>query len=183
MGYHGSSICESGRCHMSSRVIRSQGGGQSLQDYLISMFITELIQPSSEIYFIFPYLSNYPLMDNRFNQYTALIPFAKGATIYLTDILEALVFKGSDVRVICNPERKETRLFIDRLEGRVQFKKLENNHDKVLVSEKFYLHGSMNFTYRGIHVNRESVRITTFAPEVNSALLAARERWKESLNL
>jgi hypothetical protein len=168
---------------MSSRVIRSHGGSQALQDYLASMLAAELIYPSREMYLIFPYMSNSPLFDNRANPYTALIPFAKGATIYLADVLEALVSKQCAVRIICDPKRPETQPLIAALQGKAEFRCLHDNHDKMLVTENVYLHGSMNFTYRGIYINRESIRVTNDASEISHALLAARARWEEALEI
>lgn len=167
----------------SSRLIHSYGGSQTLTDYLLSLFLIEMIQPSAELYVTAPFLSNAPFLKNYEQQYEAMFPFAKGNTIYFTDILEMIAWKGTSIRIICDPQREETKSVLAALQGKAEFRFLENNHDKGIVSENFYLHGSMNFTYRGLYVNHESVRVTDDASEVRKAMLIARHRWQEAIEL
>lgn len=165
---------------MSNRVIRSHGGSQTLKDCLISLFTIETMKPSREIYLISPFLSNSPIINNEFGQYTDIFPLVEGKIVLLSDILKTLVWKGSKVRVICDPDRDETKRFLYNLNGMVECKRLENNHEKGLVTSQFYLHGSMNFTYRGININGEKINITTNTPDVNQAMMSARARWEEA---
>lgn len=167
---------------MSSRIIR-QGEEQTLQDYLISMFAVELFQPSNEIYFMFPYLGNSPIADNCFSQYSALFPISHGSMIRMADILDVLAFKGTEVKIICNPEHEETRSLINRLNGKVHFKNLTDSYDQMIVSEKIYLQGSIKFTEEDININQDIIRVTNAPPEVSKALLTAREHWKESYDI
>jgi hypothetical protein len=165
---------------MSNRIIRSHGGSYVLKDYLVSLFVTEAMNPNKELYIISPFLSNSPLIENRHNQYTDVFPMIKSKTIYLSDILSTLAWKGLSVRIICDHERDETKPLIDSLYNQVEFRKLEQNHDKGLVTNNVFVHGSMNFTYSGIYVNKESIRTTTNPSEVNEALIAFRQRWEEA---
>jgi hypothetical protein len=165
---------------MSNRIIRSFGGSYVLRDYLVSLFVTEAMDPSKELYLISPFLSNSPLIENRHNQYTDVFPMIKSKTIYLSDILSTLAWKGMSVRVICDQEREETKPFIETLYNQIEFKKLDQNHDKGLVTNNVFVHGSMNFTYSGIYVNKESIRTTTNPSDVNEALIAFRQRWEEA---
>ncbi|MBQ4899854.1 hypothetical protein KB559_13470 [Paenibacillus sp. Marseille-P2973] len=165
---------------MYSRTVRSNRGTHTLKDMLISIFTAELIQPSEEMYLISPFMSNVPFMDNQFGHYTDLFPLVKSKQIYLSDILQTLAWKGTDVRVICDPERPETMPLLSELRGVVSFRKLEENHEKGLFTDHFYIHGSMNFTYRGVYVNKETVRSTWEEGEVRQALLSARARWQEA---
>lgn len=165
---------------MHNRTIRSHGGTQALKDCLASIFIAETLKPSREIYLISPYLSNTPIMVNQYEQYTDLFPFAEQKTIYLSDILRTLAWKGSTVRLICDPNRNETRKLLYDLQGEIEFRRLKNNHEKGLMTSSVYVHGSMNFTYYGIHINGEKVRITSEVSEVNEALISAKARWEEA---
>ncbi|RFU70013.1 phospholipase D-like domain-containing protein DpdK [Bacillus sp. V59.32b] len=165
---------------MSNRIIRSFGGSTVLRDYLVSLFVAEAMNPSPELYLISPFLSNSPLIENRNNQYTDVFPLIKSKTIYLSDILSTLAWKGVSVRVICDNDRDETKPLIDALYHQVKFRKLEQNHDKGLVSNNVFVHGSMNFTYSGIYLNKESLRTTTELSEINEALISFRQRWEES---
>lgn len=165
---------------MYSRTVRSHRGSHTLKDMLLSLFTAELIQPSREIYLISPFMSNVPFLNNRFGHYTDLFPLVKSKQIYLSDILSALQWKGADVRVICDPNRNETQPLISELREIVSFRRLEENHEKGLFTDHFYIHGSMNFTYRGVYVNKENVRSTWEPNEVSMALLSARARWEEA---
>jgi hypothetical protein len=165
---------------MSSRILRSQIGKPALRDLLISVFIAEMMNPSEELYLISPFLSNVPLIDNQLDQYTDLFPLNNSKNIYLSDILLSLVWKGSAVRVICDPDRKETQGFIHEVYDKVELRKLEPNHEKGLFTDHIYLHGSMNFTYRGMFVNLEKIQSTCKPSEVRQNLIAARGRWEEA---
>ncbi|MGF6950197.1 phosphatidylserine/phosphatidylglycerophosphate/cardiolipin synthase-like enzyme [Neobacillus sp. B4I6] len=165
---------------MSNRIIRSFGGSYVLRDYLVSLFVAEAMNPSKELYLISPYLSNSPLIENRHNQYTDVFPMIKAKTIYLSDILSTLAWKGISVRIICDQDREETKPLIDLLYNQVSFRKLEQNHDKGLVTDHVFVHGSMNFTYSGIYLNKESIRTTNDSSDVNGALIAFRQRWEEA---
>lgn len=165
---------------MYSRTIRSQTGNYTLQDLLISVFVTELMHPSEEVYLISPYLSNVPMIDNQLETYSDLFPMVRNRWIYLSDILLTLAWKGSSVRVICDPDRPESQGIIAELRDQIEMRKLQDNHEKGLFTERIYLHGSMNFTYRGVYVNLESVRTTFHPSEVHQNLIAARGRWEEA---
>ncbi|WP_312474695.1 phospholipase D-like domain-containing protein DpdK [Neobacillus sp.] len=164
---------------MLNRTIRSHNSAVTLRDCLVSIFSLEAALPSKEVYLISPFLSNSPIIHNALGQYTDLFPLAEGKIIYLSDILNTLSWKGSKIRVICDPDRVETERFISLLKN-VEIKKLNNNHEKGLMTNRIYLHGSMNFTFRGININGENVRITSDGSEVSQALMAARARWEEA---
>jgi hypothetical protein len=166
---------------MHSRMIRTTEGSTSLRDLLVSLLITECMNPGKELYLISPFMSNVPLIDNRLGNYGDLFPFAGGRSIHLADILQSLAWKGTSVRIICDPERPETRPFYAQLCQDIAFRVLNENHEKGLFTEHFYIHGSMNFTYRGVHVNKENIRTTRQPSEIWSALIAARERWEEAV--
>lgn len=165
---------------MLSRTIRSHGGTQTLKDSLTTLFSLEVIKPSQEVYLISPFLSNAPIMDNKLNGYTDLFPNSYNKMITLADILRTLAWNQVKVRAICNPERKETRQFLEVLGTDIEVRELKNNHEKGLVTSNFYIHGSMNFTYSGININGEHVRITYNTSEINQALMSARARWEEA---
>lgn len=165
---------------MYSRIIRSQGGSQTLKDCLVSLLALEAICPSKEIYIISPWISNAEIIADHHSKFTNLFPFIVSKKITLADILLTYVWRGSIVRLICNPEHKSTKSFLEILGNRVEYKTLTDNHEKGMVTDNFYLHGSMNFTYSGIYINGECVRITTEQPDINSALISVRARWEES---
>lgn len=165
---------------MPSRIIRSHGGSQILLDSLVSLLTLEAMNPSKEIYIISPWLSNSPLTDNRNNKLSTICPFLNTRTVYLSDLLFTYAWRGTKVRLICKPEHKYTHDFLNLMGDKVEYRVLDDNHEKGLFTNMFYLHGSMNFTFYGINVNSECIRVTTEQAEVNAALLAARARWEEA---
>ena len=60
----------------------------------------------------------------------------------------------------------------------IQVRRVETLHEKGLIGDHFYLRGSMNFTYSGIHINDEHIELTTDSEQVTRALLEARHRWE-----
>ncbi|GBF31833.1 aspartokinases [Desulfocucumis palustris] len=168
---------------MYSRVIRSQGGSQALKDCLASLLALEAIRPSREIYIISPWISNAEIITDHHSKFANLFPFITSKKITLADILLTFAWRGSTVRLICNPSQKSTSEFLGLLGGKVEHKVLSDNHEKGMVTDNFYLHGSMNFTYSGIYINGECVRITTEQPDISSALISVRARWEESVGL
>ncbi|MFW6030291.1 MAG: phospholipase D-like domain-containing protein DpdK [Halanaerobiales bacterium] len=168
---------------MSSRIIRSNGGSKLLLDNLSSLLISESINPSEEIYIISPWITNYPLINNENNKCSSIFPFAESNQIYLADIIETWAWKGSKVRIICDPNNKWTQGFIDLLDnkvGNIEYKILEDNHEKGFVTDNFYIHGSMNFTYSGIFINGERIRITSNRSEISEVLISIKARWKDA---
>ncbi len=167
---------------MYSRVVRSQGGSQALTDCLASLLALEAVYPSREIYIISPWISNAEIIADHHSKFTNLFPFITSRKITLADILLTYVWRGSTVRLICNPGQKSTREFLELLGSQVEYKVLSDNHEKGMVTDNFYLHGSMNFTYSGIYINGECVRITTEQADISSALISVRARWEESVD-
>ena len=168
---------------MSSRLIYSQGGNQALRDCLISMFSLEVIHPSKEIYIISPWITNAEIIDDQHLHFGNLFPFASSKKITLADILLTFAWRGSSVRLICDPDNQYTKEFLALLGNQVECKVLDENHEKGMMTDNFYLHGSMNFTYSGIYINGERVRVTTKQSDINSALISVRARWEESIDL
>ena len=168
---------------MASRDIRSHKGSLILKTCLQSLLTMGTLSPGKELYIISPWISNSPIIDNRVCRVKQVFPFASGRWIYLSDVLEACAWKGCSVRLITDPDNKYTRDFIDHLGNLIQTRRLEHNHEKGLVSPYLYLSGSMNFTYNGININGEKIRITTAQNEISHALLSARARWDEAVDI
>lgn len=169
---------------MANRIIRSNKQSTILSDSLASLLILEAINPSKEIYIISPWITNSKILDNSNNDYSDLFHLAQGSNINLIDILNTYAFLGSKIKIICNRNEPSTQEFIKLVKTRnyenIEFRYLDRDHEKGMVTENFYIHGSMNFTFNGIHINGEKVRITTDTHDINSATLDVRARWEEA---
>jgi hypothetical protein len=58
---------------------------------------------------------------------------------------------------------------------------IENLHDKGLLTARFHIQGSMNFTHFGRAVNSEGITITSDAGDLSRARVDYRERFGGSL--
>lgn len=164
---------------MPNRVIKSSTRTSTTQlaDCLGSLFAIEFLAPSPEIYLFSPWLSNVQLVTNRFGQFRSIMPQLSGTDLRLADILVALAERGTRVRVVYKPDQLQTDDFLRRVAGSVETRACETWHEKGLITEHFYLRGSMNFTYSGVNVNDESVELTTEPHAVALALANAAQQW------
>lgn len=171
---------------MQNRIIKSRARTSSTQltDCLSSLLVLELLHPSKQLYLISPWISNVPLLTNRFGQFRALMPEMSKSQLGLADILCLLHERGTLVRVVCLPpprQQPSTADFLRRLPEEVEWRYDEVLHEKGLLTDHFYLRGSMNFTYFGVNINDEHIELTSDPATVATALLEALRSW-ETLN-
>lgn len=166
---------------MANRIIKSSARTSALQlaDCLQSLFALELLAPSREMYLISPWISDMPLLPNRFGQFRALMPDLEQPSLSLLDLLTTLSDRGSAVRILYRAWQRQTEDFLRRLSPPVEWRSSDTLHEKGLVTTHFYLRGSMNFTYSGVNLNDETVELTTDPETVALALIEARQRWEE----
>ena len=126
---------------------------------------------------ISPWLSNIPLIDNRFGQFRALASERNKTKLHLGDILTLLAARRTQVRILYRtPTNETTRQFVESLQNvdNIECRAKHDLHEKGLITSHFYVHGSMNFTYAGVNINDESVEITKDEATIWRALQEAR---------
>lgn len=165
---------------MPNRVIKSRARTSSveLSDCLRSLIALELMSRSNIIYLISPWISDMPLVDNRFGQFRAIMPELGKTQLGLADVLLTLADRGSCVRVMYRPEVPQTEQFLRRLPAMIERKSIDHLHEKGFICDHFYLRGSMNFTYSGVNINEESIELTTESEQVANALIEAHHMWE-----
>jgi hypothetical protein len=165
---------------MANRVIQSAARTSSMQleEVLASLFALELLFPSKELFIFSPWLSNIEILNNRQGQFRALFPESDGIKIQLSSILNKLSDAGQAIFIMTRPDHHWTEEFLLKLNPSIKVKQLETLHEKGVISQYFYLRGSMNLTYSGIHLNDEHVEITNEASAVAEARLRAWQRWE-----
>lgn len=139
------------------------------------------------IYVCSPWISDFPVFDNRYRQFDALMPQARGLSrIRFGDVLISLA-SVTTVRIL-SKETEATRQFLAErdftginIEVRMAGKEL---HEKGLLTPDFYLEGSMNLTYSGVHVNQEKVSYHAGGDRPVVARIAAayaelNRRWRQ----
>jgi hypothetical protein len=168
---------------MFNRVIKSRAPGSSVQlvGCLASLFTLELLNPGKELYLISPWLSQVTLIDNRFGQFRALISETGKSALDLGDILTLIAARGTQVRILYRRAANVTTgQFVESVQGikNIECRPYLDLHEKGLVTSRFYLRGSMNFTYAGVNINGESVELTNDESMVWKALQEAKVSWE-----
>ena len=165
-----------------NRIIKSRSRSSLvlLSDCISSALSLELLYPSKEVYLISPWISDVPLLNNKQGQFRAVVPESPIDWIRLGDLLSLLSDRGSNVFILCRSDQPQNDEFLQRLPETIKYKKTKRLHEKGLITDNFYLRGSMNFTYSGVNLNDESVELTTEKEIVAQALLEAQLSWQEA---
>ena len=146
------------------RIFKSQlTGSATTRELLQTMFVAEMLQAGSTLYIVSPWVSNVLLIDNRSGNFDSLNPEWGRREIRLTDVLVALMTRGSKVVIVTrNLENnmgflRNLRDLVDRhaLEGQVTIKINDLLHTKGILLSRSLLIGSMNLTYNGLEMNDE----------------------------
>lgn len=146
-----------------SRDIWSHGSGTQLSDLIASCLSTLLLYPFSEvpIYFNSPWISDFPLLRNQFKQFSALFPHLDARDeIRFSDVLQSISGKmpvrivtvANDVskNFVLSPIIRESPGISTRFAPEV-------HHEKGILTSWFYIEGSMNITFHGVHVRGEKI--------------------------
>ena len=156
-------------------------------EFLQSLFISELIRPSSRIWISSPWINDIDLIDNTARQFGALVPSWPASWIRLSDVLGALLDRGAEIVIIANYDPRNIE-FLSRMESlgevhlrRVHIIQTADVHEKGILSDNFTLDGSMNFTYRGVNINQEYLGYRCDPQIVHQRRLVLEERWRRQL--
>ena len=166
---------------MSSRHIRRavNQSRSAVADLLQTVFVAELNSPGEQILLFSPWVSDFPLIDNRAGRFSHIDAQWPAAQIRLSAVLRTLLRRDVELLLAFRPEEREKE-FLQRLgemaadDGTADKlvlrpgipKDQTKNHEKALIAETWALHGSMNFTYSGVEINGELVTFTTDPAEV-----------------
>jgi phosphatidylserine/phosphatidylglycerophosphate/cardiolipin synthase-like enzyme len=106
------------------------------------------------------------VIDNSAGQFRSVLPGMPSRPIRFTEVLIELARRGTRVRLVIRDDDKNSavRSRINDLPGsgpRPEVVTRDILHDKGLLSDRFHVHGSMNFTYFGQAVNEEGVTVTS----------------------
>lgn len=153
--------------------------------FLQSLFIAELISPSSRIWISSPWITDVDVIDNTARQFGELVPSWPSSRIRLSDVLGAILEQGTEVVVISNNDQHNVE-FLSRIRHlgeiyprRLRIIKTSDVHEKGILSDHFTLDGSMNFTFRGININQEYLGYRCDPEIVNERKMVLESRWRE----
>lgn len=166
---------------MNQRIVRraADQSRAAVSDLLEAVLVAELISAGSRLLVISPWITDFPVVDNRSGRYAHLDPQWGASRIRFSAVLRSLLLRGTRLSVACRPGPREDE-FLSRLktyaisDGTDDLLRLQRSdevmreraHEKALVADSWALHGSMNFTYSGVELNGELVTFTTDAATV-----------------
>jgi hypothetical protein len=164
----------------------------AISDLLQALFTAELVVSSKQLLVISPWLSDFPVLDNRNGQFSYLEIVWGPHPIRLSSVLRALLNRGTEIKIKCLNRHNEDRFVetlsrMSELDGTSRLLRVLQDpepkdaqtglsHEKALVADNWALWGSMNLTYNGVQVNGELVDFTTESTAVaqKRALLSAQ---------
>lgn len=157
---------------MSKRRIATTGTTASAEiaDVLQSALASELIGPPSEVWVVSPWITDAVVIDNRGGEFSTVAPTWPESDITLSEALVELAGRGARVTIVMRDDviNQEFRRRVEKHMRVVT--RPDVLHRKRLVTERFVIWGSMNFTRAGIQRNEEDVEIETNPADVAQAI-------------
>jgi hypothetical protein len=163
------------------RQIHSNSSSSALQDLLQSLFVAELLYPSRCLWCVSPWISDIPVLNNETHSFSQIVPEWQNRRILLSEMIAQMLLAGTTVHIATRDDDKNHSFLsaLARLEDRQRLRvhKQAELHEKGLVSDKFYLSGSMNFTFAGIQIYEECVSLITTSELVSAGRITMTQRW------
>ena len=158
---------------------------EELADALQALFIAELMEPSTPLWIITPWISDVVVIDNRAGRFTGLLPDMPRREIRLGETLLAFLERGGTLVTACRPD-DHNRAFTQRLWERADESGVGDRllqrvagelHEKGILTRQVLLSGSMNLTYNGLRRLEEAILLTDDSDTVARARHAYEDRW------
>jgi hypothetical protein len=153
--------------HSASRDIWSHGSGTQLSDLISSCLATLLLLPANDtpVYFNSPWISDFPLLRNQFKQFSSLFPHLDARPdIRFSDALQAIATK-MPVRIVTVANEVSNNFVLSpsifECPGISTRFAPEVHHEKGILTSWFYIEGSMNITFHGVHIRGEKITYHT----------------------
>lgn len=132
-----------------------------LDDALVPLLVGELCEPSAELWLVSPWVSDVPVLDNADQQFEVLLGEGSSGLVRLSTFLAHLTVLDARVRVVVRLDDHNLD-FIERLSrlakpGQLEVIRTDDVHEKTMCGADWVVSGSMNFTWRGMEQNEESV--------------------------
>ena len=156
-------------------------GQRHLKEVLSAQVAGLLIKPEL-IWLVSPWVSDFPVLDNRTGDWDVLEPSWGNREISFMELLASAVNGGCPLRLVTLNDGK-SQGFISQLKNRlfggVDYKYLASDslHTKGLLTSRFFLKGSMNYTFHGANLNDEVLELTNDGTMISEALIEFGERY------
>ena len=150
-----------------TRDLHGPAQARSVRDLFQTLFAAELLSPSRKLWLFFAWISDVEILDNSARRFAALEPDWPAAPIRLSQVLGALLARGTLVRLVIR-EHGHNEFFLSRLRTlkeqygeQLKWTVERDFHAKGLLGDDFFLSGSMNLTFSGISINGEHLVLRT----------------------
>ena len=170
---------------ISSRELFGPAQSRAIKDVLQSLFIGELISPSARLWMFFGWVSDIEIIDNRMRQFSYLQPDWVASKIKLSEVLGAILQKGSSVVLIvrdvdhnhqfANVLRQLYKDYI--LSNKLVIHLTPEEHRKGILGEDYLLGGSMNLTFNGITTNEENLVLRRDPAAIEEWRVTLEQKW------
>jgi hypothetical protein len=113
------------------------------------------------------WVTDFVLLKNSFGQFRDLFTFEQEVgeqpDILFSEMLRELSHT-KPIRIVAG-DNTDSTIFLNNLKGfpNIEFRRIPNekDHQKGMLTKRFYFEGSMNFTFSGIYLKKEKVTCTT----------------------
>jgi hypothetical protein len=176
------SASEDGASQVLERTLRtSPVTGIRVDSVLTAVLISELLDPSPDLWLVSAWISDVPAVDNSRGDYDSLIIDASARVYQLSEILGQLTRQGTHLIVVTR-NVPENGSFLARLDWAVEDRRSHvihgaDAHEKTFCGKDWLLSGSMNFTVNGMAVNDEAVTYRLDRGAAAQARLDLKHRW------
>ena len=171
------------------RRLMTAGSGPSaeVEQLLQLFFASEFVLPSQPLWIVSAWLSDMAVLDNRGGELLSIAPGLSTRRLGIIEVVTEIVLRGGDVRVVVreDPHNRSVVARLRELEGRttpgtITVEVRPDLHDKLLVSDRLVVEGSMNLTHRGATRNEEGVRVVGEPDDVATQRVELSRRfWEE----
>ncbi|MGV0718640.1 phospholipase D-like domain-containing protein DpdK [Mycolicibacterium sp. XJ662] len=161
---------------MSTRMIHRSAVAptKEIAEALEALFLSEFLDPGRRLLIVSPWISDFPLIDNRAGQFSGLVTGWVAGLIPFSTVLRGLLTQGVSVHLGTGPSIRESE-FVAKLEDAADLDGTRSllsvvrqphehqlfSHEKALVADRWAVYGSMNLTYSGVQLNGELITVTT----------------------
>ena len=150
-------------------------GQRQFREVLGGQIAGLLIMPEL-IWLVSPWISDFVLLDNRSGEWDALEPSWGNREIGFNEVLARAVNGGCQLKLVTRGDSKNMA-FISQLKNRLnnasdlKLLVIEPVHTKGFLTSKFFLKGSMNYTFTGANRNDEHLILTNEKNVISEAMI------------
>ncbi|MEU9120109.1 phospholipase D-like domain-containing protein DpdK [Streptomyces sp. NPDC048506] len=155
--------------------------GLRIDSILSAALMAEMLNPSSDLWLVSPWITDVQVIDNSHGTYDAFFGDVPPSGWRLSDTLLRIAGTGARVHVVTRPH-PHNDAFLRRIEApdldSLEVQRDPDVHEKTLCGQEWILTGSMNYTVRGMAKNDELVTYKVGGPDAGQARLDLAQRWR-----